>query len=140
MTAAGRFVNGAFHKIFVIDLPAKGGITARGNWQLRIKGKAATTYETAAIVDGGPITYDARFDLKRPRAGDPLSLVVRVTANGKLLSRPPNVTVTLMSPGAAVGDIIATIKPTELKAFEPGTTRARRRCSPLHKTPECWQR
>ena len=39
VTAAGRFIGGAFYKIFVIDLPAKGPITARGNWQLRIKGK-----------------------------------------------------------------------------------------------------
>ena len=39
---AGRFIQGDFYRIFVIDLPAKGPngpIGARGDWQLRITGK-----------------------------------------------------------------------------------------------------
>ena len=138
VTSAGRFVNGEFYKIFVIDLPAKSGPTARGNWQVRIKGQATTPYEAAAIIDGGSISYDAMFVAKRPRVGVPLDLVVRLTADGKPIRRSPKVTVTLTSPRLAVGDIIATIHPKELKAFEPGITSAEAQMLSLTQDPKRW--
>jgi hypothetical protein len=120
VTSAGRFINGAFYKIFVIDFPAKGPINSRGNWQVRIKGKASTAYEAAAIVDGGNIRYDATFDEPRPRVGKPLELVVRLTSAGKPIHRLARVTVTLIRPTSEVSRALAAIKPNELHAFEPG--------------------
>ena len=138
VTSAGQFIDGAFYKIFVIDLPAKGPIAARGNWQVRIKGKAATAYQTAAIVDGGPITYDAKFDAKRPRVGHPLDLVVRFAAGGKPISARAKVTVTLKSPTTAAGHIVATTQPKELPALETGMTVAERRLLSLVQDPKGW--
>jgi hypothetical protein len=119
VTSAGRFIEGAFYKIFVMDLPDKGRMNSRGNWQLRIKGKAATSYEAAAIVDGGRLKYDAKFDVGRPKAGDPLNLVVQLTSGGRPLTGSTRVTVNLTSPIIATGDIIATTRPTELPVHEP---------------------
>lgn len=140
VTSAGHFIEGAFYKIFVIDLPAKGArpITARGNWQLRIKGKAPTGYEAAAIVDGGRMRYDAVFEVKRPRVGNPLDLVVRVTAGGRPIDRSARVTVTLMRPATAVNDILAKIPRKELTAFEPGMTLAEQRLLVLAQDPKRW--
>ncbi|MGH6928686.1 MAG: vWA domain-containing protein, partial [Dongiaceae bacterium] len=139
VTSVGRFIAGEFYRIFVIDLPAKGGggpIAARGTWQIRIKGKAAATYEAAAIVDGGRIAYDAIFDVERPRLGDPLDLVVRLSVAGRPLNA--KVTATLMRSAAAVGDIIADIQPKELPAPEPGTTPAERQLLAFAQDPRRW--
>lgn len=140
VTSAGHFINGAFYKIFVIDLPAKGArpIIAQGNWQLRIKGKANTGYEAAAIVDGGRITYDAVFDARRPRVGNPLDLVVRVTAGGRPIDRSARVGVTLMSPATAINDILAKIPRKELIAFEPGMSLAEQRLLVFAQDPKRW--
>jgi hypothetical protein len=140
VTSAGHFINGAFYKIFVIDLPAKGArpITARGNWQLRIKGKATTAYEAAAIVDGGRMRYDAMFDATRPRVGNQLDLVVRVTAGGRPIDRSARVTVTLMRPVTAVNDILTRIPRKELTSFEPGMTLTGQRLLVLAQEPKRW--
>lgn len=134
VTSAGRFVAGEFYKIFVIDLPAGGRINSRGNWQLRVKGRAGAAYEAAAIVDGGRIEYDATFDAKRPRAGDPLDLVVRLTDGGRPVGGA-RVTVTLTSPTVSPGDRLAAARPKELPAPEPGLTVAERRLLALSKAP-----
>lgn len=138
VTSAGRFIDGEFYKIFVIDLPANGPISARGKWRLRIKGKPATAYETAAIVDGGRITYDAMFADKRPRVGVPLDLFVRSTADGKPIGGKARVTVTLMSPTTTPSDIIARNKQKELPAFEPGMSVADRQLLALTQDPKAW--
>jgi hypothetical protein len=140
VTSAGHFINGAFYKIFVIDLPAKGPhpITARGTWQLRVKGKATTGYEAAAIVDGGRMRYDAMFDARRPRVGNNLDLVVRVTTGGRPIARSARVSVTLMRPATAVDDILAKIPRKELTAFEPGMTLAEQRLLVLAQDPKRW--
>jgi hypothetical protein len=139
VTSAGRFINGSYYKIFVIDFPAKGRITSRGNWQVRIKGKPATAYEAAAIVDGGDIRYDALFEVARPRVGDPLGLVVRLTSAGKPLARHARVTMTLMRPKADISSVVAGIKPNELSAFEPGLTVAERKHLALFKNSASWK-
>jgi hypothetical protein len=140
VTSAGHFIKGGFYKIFVIDLPAKGTrrITARGNWQLRIKGKATTAYEAAAIVDGGRMRYDAIFDTRQPRVGNQLDLVVRVTADGRPIDRNASVTVSLKSPTTAINDILAKIPRKELTAFEPGMTLAEQRLLVVAKDPQRW--
>lgn len=136
VTSAGRLIAGDFYKIFVIDLPAKGPLTARGDWHLLIKGKAATAYEAAAIIDGGLLKYDATFNVGRPRAGDPLELVVRFTVGGRPVVGSAKVTVTLRSPKTAAGDISATIKPKELPSLEPGMNAAERRWLALTQDPK----
>lgn len=136
VTSAGRFANGDFYKIFVVDLPVKGTITARGNWQMQIKGNAGTAYEAAAIVDGSPITYDSKFNLKRPRAGEPLELVIRITAGGQPLSETTRVFATLMSPTITAGDVIAKKPLKELPAFEPGMSIAERQLLALAQDPK----
>jgi hypothetical protein len=141
VTGAGHFINGAFYKIFVIDLPAKKGggpVNARGSWQLRIKGKAATPYETAAIVDGGRITYDAVFTAKRPKVGDPLDLVVRSTADGKPIGAGARVTATLTMPTTAIRDLLATKPSKDLPAFEPNTPETERHLLALAEDPKTW--
>ena len=142
VTAAGRSIDGAFYKIFVIDLPAKGGrpIKARGNWEVRIKGKAATGYETAAIVDGGRITYDTLFNASQPKVGEPLELVVRTTANGRPLAASARVTATLMIPTSAVSDIIAAKPSKELPVVEAGMTDAEHQTLVLAQDPAKWAR
>jgi len=135
VTSAGRFIGGDFYKIFVIDLPASGQIAARGNWEVRINGNAGTSYEAAAIVDGSPISYDSNFDLKRPRAGEPLDLVVRLTAGG-LPVAGTKVSVTLLSPTITAGDIIARSPPKDLPAFEPGMSIGERQLLALAQDPK----
>lgn len=135
VTSAGRFIGGDFYKIFVIDLPASGRIAARGNWEVRIKGNAGTSYEAAAIVDGSPISYDSSFDLKRPRAGEPLDLVVRLTAGGQPVT-DTRVSVTLLSPTITAGDIIAKNPPKDLPAFEPGMSIGERQLLALAQDPK----
>jgi hypothetical protein len=85
-----------------------------------MKGKASTAYEAAAIVDGGNIRYDASFDVLRPRVGYPLELVVRLTSAGKPIHRRARVTVTFIRPTTEISLALAEIKPSELRAFEPG--------------------
>ena len=139
VTSAGHFIGGSFYKIFVIDLPAKGGgpIAARGNWQLRIKGKAATAYEAAAIVDGGRIAYDAVFSTKRQKiVGDPLDLVVRLTAGGQPIRA--RVSVNLMSPTITTRDVVTITQPKELPGFEPGMTAGERRLLASAQDPRRW--
>jgi hypothetical protein len=140
VTSAGRFVGGAFYKIFVIDLPGKSGggpIASRGTWELRIKGKAGTAYEAAAIVDGGRIVYDAVFDVDRPRLGDPLDLVVRLTGAGQPIGSA-EVAVTLLRPTTTAGDIIAGTRSKELPVLEPGATAAERRLLAFAYDPTRW--
>jgi hypothetical protein len=140
VTSAGHFINGAFYKIFVLDLPAKGPgpANARGTWQLRIKGKATTPYETAAIVDGGRITYDAVFKAKRPKVGDPLDLVVRSTADGKQIGAGARVTATLTMPRTTVRDLLADKPAKELPAFEPNMPESERHLLALAQDPKTW--
>ncbi|HEX8146855.1 MAG TPA: vWA domain-containing protein [Pyrinomonadaceae bacterium] len=136
VTGAGRFIVGEFYKIFVIDLPAGGPLASRGDWGLHIKGKAGTAYETAAIVDGGRLKYDATFGGVRPRAGDPLDLLVRLTADGRPADVGARVTVTLSSPTNAAGDIIAGTRPKELPSREPGMSLAERQLLTLTEDPK----
>lgn len=134
VTGVGRFISSPTHKIFVIDLPAK-GITARGNWQLRINGKAGTAYETAAIIDGERISYDASFDVQRPRSGDALDLVVRLTTHRQPIRGQANVKVVWKTPRVTLGDILANYKPKDPPGAEPGTSALERKILALSYDP-----
>ncbi|PWT90275.1 MAG: hypothetical protein C5B55_09995 [Blastocatellia bacterium] len=118
VTSAGRFINGAFYKIFVIDFGARTQINSRGTWRVNIKGKASTEYEAAAIVDSETVRYDAFFDQQRPRVGNPLELVVRLASGVKSVSRNARVTVTLSHPGISLDRVLNDIKREELRSFE----------------------
>lgn len=135
VTSAGRFINGDFYKIFVVDLPTKDRIEAGGNWQVRINGPAGTSYEAAAIVDGSAISYDSNFDLKQPKAGEPLELVVRLAANSQPITGA-RVNVTLWSPTVTAGDIIFKNPPKDLPAFEPGLSIGERQLLALAQDPK----
>lgn len=138
VTSGGRFINGPFYKIFVIDLP-KRSINARGNWQVRISGKARTRYETAAIVDGSRINYDALFETKTGRVGAPLDLIVRLT-RGKLPMRPgTRVNIQLLSPTMDAKQIAATIPTRNLPNFEPGLSIDQRRMLRVSSDPTKWR-
>lgn len=139
VTSAGRFINGAFYKIFVIDFPTKSRITSRGNWTVRIKGKTATAYEAGAIVDGGDISYDGLFETARPRVGEPLELVVRLTSAGKPVASRVRVMMTLMRPRAEISRVVAGIKPSELTAFEPGLSGVEQKHLALFQKPAVWR-
>ena len=139
MTAAGRFIRGDFYRIFVIDLPAKGPngpIGARGDWQLRMTGKPGTPYEAAAIVDTERTSYDGAFEGRRPRVGDLVALTVRVAADKRPIEGPVRVTATLLTPGVAVGNVIAerpAIDPDKLDGADPARRQPSARCSPSRK-------
>ncbi|MEK6336484.1 MAG: VWA domain-containing protein [Acidobacteriota bacterium] len=135
VTSAGRFIQGTFYKIFVIDLK-KASIGARGNWELRIQGKAGISYQTAAIVDGGQITYDAVFNVRKPRVGAPLELIVQSTAEGKPIGADSRVMVTLLKPAKSARGILAGLDPKTLPTYEPGATVLERRQLALVKDPE----
>jgi hypothetical protein len=144
VTAAGRFIRGDFYRIFVIDLPAKGPngpIGARGDWQLRITAKTGTPYEAAAIVDTERTSYDGAFESRRPRVGDLVALTVRVAADKRPIEGPVRVTATLLTPGVAVGNVIAerpAIDPDKLRGLEPGTTAAERALLGVAQSPRQW--
>lgn len=127
VTSLGRVIQGEFYKIFVIDLPRRGSIDSRGNWQLHIKGPAATGYEAAAIVEGGLIDYDGLFNIKRPKVDDVVKLVVRLSSGRRAIAGNPRVTVKLVSPRVAVERIIATPPLKEVPVLEPGMTLVDRR-------------
>ena len=127
VTSLGRIIQGEFYKIFVIDLPLRGSIHSRGNWQLHIKGAAATGYEAAAMVEGGLIDYDGLFNIKRPKVGDVVELVVRLSSGRRVIAGNPRVTVKLVSPKVAVERIIATQQLKEVPVLEPGMTLVERR-------------
>ena len=140
VSSAGRFIGGPFYKIFVIDLPTKGSksITARGNWEVRMKANAGTAYEAAAIVDGGQVAHDAMFLGKRPRIGRTLDLVVRATAGQKPIDRNTKVSVSLKSPKSSFNDIAATVRPKLLPAFEPGMSVTQRRLLSVAADSKAW--
>ena len=144
VTAAGRFVRGEFYGIFVIDLPARGPngpIGARGDWQLRITGKAGTPYEAAAIVDTERTSYGGAFEDGRPRVGDLVALTVRVAADKRPMKGPVRVTAALLAPGVAVGNVIAglpAIDPDKLRGAEPGATAGERALLAVAQSPRQW--
>ena len=134
VTPAGHFINGAFYKIFAMDLPAR-SIAARGNWQIRIKGNPATQYEAAAIVEGGSITYEVNWVGKRAQSGGLLNLSSRLTAGG----RPVNgarMTVTLFGPTVSVTNLLAQSRLKTLPPLEPGMTAAELRALALAQDPD----
>ena len=137
VTSAGRFITSATHKIFVIDFPAK-GITASGNWQLRINGRAQTAYETAAIVDGERIRYDAMFSVRRPRAGDSLDFVVVLAADGQPVRSHAKVTIAWKSPTNTLGDVLAKYKPKDPPAAESRASALERQILALAYDPKAW--
>jgi hypothetical protein len=138
VTSEGRFINGEFYKIFVIDFPGRRQTTSRGTWRVRIKGKATTAYEAAAIVDDGIITHETRFETLHPRVGSPLELVVRLASGGRPIHRTSRVTVSLIRPRVTLDRLLNEIKPSELRAVEPGMSVNEQKQLALVQKPERW--
>jgi hypothetical protein len=128
---AGRFINGPFYKIFVIDVPtadASGtAITAGGDWGLRITGTPGARYEAAAIVDEHGLKYDFSIGGHDHVAGTPLPLNVRLTFGGIPVTGA-NVTARVLVPKIGLGTLLAKQRtPANLGAAEPGGTDAQRK-------------
>jgi von Willebrand factor type A domain len=111
VTGAGRFVAGAFYRLFAIDLPTGGGMTSGGEWRLAIEGKPGATYEAAAIVDEHRLAYDIAFGHPPVRVGDSLELTVRLTVDGKPVAGDVTVGALLQRPRTAAGTLLAAMKP-----------------------------
>jgi hypothetical protein len=141
ITAAGRFIDGAFYKIFAIDLPVKGVARSAGRWQMKITGKPGIAYEAAAIADTDRLTYDATFATRRPKVGDDVELIVRIAADGGLSEKSLKVGAVLLGPDVAVGNIIVdrpATAPDKLRGAEPGATAAERRLLGVAQSPRQW--
>ncbi len=144
VTALGRFIDGAFYRIFAIDLPAKGPtgvVTSAGRWRMTITGKPGIAYEAAAIVDTERLSYDGAFVARRFKVGDPVELVVRLSVNGRPLDGTVNARAALQGPGVAVGNVIAAhpaIDPDKLRGAEPGMTAGERALLAVAQSPRQW--
>jgi len=133
LVRAGRFIEGPFYKIFIIDVPAANGggqsISAAGEWRMRISGSAGAAYEAAAIVDEEELDYDFSIGGANHIAGVPLPLRVELSFGGKPIT-DANVTARLLTPQIGLGTLLAT-SPTPSKlsgfAYEPGATDAQRK-------------
>jgi hypothetical protein len=144
VTAAGRFIDGAFYRIFAIDLPSKGPggpISSSGAWRMAITGKPGISYEAAAIVDTEKIAYSGAFGARNPRVGDLLELVVEIGAAGRPIAGPVKVTATLFGPEVAIGNVIAerpSISGDNVRGMEPGATAAERGLLAVAQNPRQW--
>jgi hypothetical protein len=91
VTALGRFVDGPFYRIFVIERPAA------GEWAMRLSGRSTVAYEAAAIVDEhavrARVTLEERFVL----VGRPLDVRVTVRAAGRPVTQA-KVVATVLGP------------------------------------------
>src|SRR5206468_7578998 len=56
VSSRGRFVNGPFYRLFVIERPAE------GTWTLKLAGKRGVAYEAAAIVDEHSVRSTVALD------------------------------------------------------------------------------
>src|SRR5262249_49869056 len=72
-----------------------------------------------------------------PRVGKPLELVVRLTSADKPIDRNARVTVTLVRP-KVLERLLAGIKPTELRSFEPGLSIKEQKQLALVQKSERW--
>ena len=137
VTQAGHFTNGPFYRIFTIDVP-KGSLVAGGQWQLRLKGKPAAQYETAAIVEGGRISYDARFSRKQDGGRQTLDLLVKVTANGKAVGNKAKVSIRLSQPTLTIGDVVAGKLSRSGSGAEPEMSEAEQNVATFAQDPEAF--
>ena len=96
VSARGRFVDGPFYRLFVVDHPRA------GRWTMRLTGRRGATYEAAAIVDEHAVRSTVTLARRVVRAGDPLAMRVKVLVAGRSLTRGGRVLVTVLRPGEGV--------------------------------------
>lgn len=130
VTQFGRIVEGAFYRIFTIDIPRASAptITAAGNWTMRINGPDRTPYEAAAIVEEENLKYEFKTGSAR-LVGDPLPLAVKVTFDG-LPVTDANVTAQVLTPKEALSNLLSRRATPATPAgfqYEPGATDAQRK-------------
>jgi hypothetical protein len=93
VSSRGRFVNGPFYRLFVIERPAE------GTWTVKLAGKRGVAYEAAAIVDEHAVRSVVTVGRPILVTGDPLSMRVKVQVGGRPLTRASRVVVTVLKPG-----------------------------------------
>jgi hypothetical protein len=77
VTAHGRFIDGPFYRIFVIERPAS------GDWSMHLSGRSTVAYEVAAIVDEHAVRATVALKERFVLVGRPLDLRVTVRAAGR---------------------------------------------------------
>ena len=93
VSARGRFVNGQFYRLFVVDRPAE------GMWTMRLTGRRGDAYEAAAIVDEHAVRSSITLGRPFARVGEPLVMRVKVLVGGRPLTRASRVVLTVLKPG-----------------------------------------
>jgi hypothetical protein len=91
VTARGRFVDGPFYRIFVIERPAA------GDWAMRLTGRSTVAYEAAAIVDEHAVRAIVALRERVVLVGRPLDVRVTVRAGGRPVTSA-NVVATVLGP------------------------------------------
>jgi hypothetical protein len=93
VTSRGRFIDGPFYRLFVVERPAE------GTWTMKLTGRRGVGYEAAAIVDEHAIRSTVTLGRPIILVGDPLAMRVKVLVGGRPLTRASRVVVTVLKPG-----------------------------------------
>jgi hypothetical protein len=145
VTASGRFVEGPFYRLFVIDLAennAASTVTSAGTWAMRIAGDGKVPYEVAAMVDEPRLEVDATLVRRAVRAGEPIELRVALRLDGHPLASPAAVRAVVSKPKASAGNLLAeSATPAEPPGFTlEGADPAQRKLALLLADDANWQR
>jgi subtilisin family serine protease len=110
LTPFGEITDGAFYRIFAIDVPADihgTTVNAGGDWHMRISGRGRSAYEAAAIVDEPLLDYDFSLGREDYVVGDGLDLSVRVTL-GRHPVTDAQVSARVLKPRHGLGTLLST--------------------------------
>ncbi|MCA9285589.1 MAG: VWA domain-containing protein, partial [Phycisphaerales bacterium] len=131
LTEAGRIVEGAFYRIFALDLPALVGGTVvepQGTWSMEVSGRPGIGYEAAAIVEEPSLEYEVRID-RVATVGTPISIAVTLARDGLPIGDAERVVARVYKPGESLGNLLASHpSPTEPAGFSlEGASAAQRK-------------
>jgi hypothetical protein len=140
ITSSARAASGDFYRILAFDQPTNRDALA-GAWQLRITGPPGVNYEAAAILDEPELRYRVRVAQPRSSVGSPMRFVVDIGAGKRPIDGRVNVIVTVEQPRVAVGNLLISANPANLKgsASEPGMTLAEQRLVSLFTDARWWK-
>ncbi len=92
-SSRGRFIDGPFYRLFVVDRPPD------GTWTVKLTGRRGVAYEVAAIVDEHSVRSTVTLGRPIVLVGDPLAMRVKVLVGGRPLMHTSRVVVTVLKPG-----------------------------------------
>jgi len=92
-SSRGRFIDGPFYRLFVVDRPPD------GTWTVKLTGRRGVAYEVAAIVDEHSVRSTVTLGRPIVLVGDPLAMRVKVLVGGRPLTHTSRVVVTVLKPG-----------------------------------------